>query len=694
MHAAKTLELVRNDVLQTAATRRGTLVVFPSSAHKQQKIGTGDLSGVVQCFSVKGQDIKTSFKSLPTRQSITTVALGHGTAQRDRMFFAEDAVVRGMTKKGKEFFRFDTNLTESISGLFVQDTLLAVMGEYVCVVFEDHREKSFYMSPDRLNAFDAWTHEGKLAIALACQDRRIRILEGSNVVHQIALQGVATCVVHVPESHDPLCRYPEARELLYGTENGIVGQLLLDSAGLHEGFAVGNPEGHSCVTAIYAGIDFTLDGLNDIAVGRDDGRIEIYSVDETGVPYSVFEVQLPNRINTLAGGCITSPYVQDLIAQTYAGRVIAYTKNADRWLTDPARGSRISGEQRQENTERLEFLETRIHSMKTQVGALAQQLKQKKHVVRHVLSFDVFLLCREQLGFFLDASLDMTMDIKHRCRLDASQNCFVLTIESEKPIFCIGVCCDVEIELMSPINSVAIMSVSPPDAEHGYPVLATFRCQESANRLDVRFRACEGRPGCMTCFVLPKTSTKLAVLLRHRILPLCLHECIPEASPEKGSLMRIRGEFTDEELCLWLAAALPDFPKRWQSDGLLLFRNTQSNQIMRFGKLENGAAAAEIECPDICALNVLRETLLHEASKRNHTLNVELKIDVDGVRHSLECLWSEIETFRDIDARASLGKALAEIQQQVERSSHVLKQRSPTHDASVAAGRERDAFAR
>ena len=266
------------------------------------------------------------------------------------------------------------------------------------------------------------------------------------------------------------------------------------------------------------------------------------------------------------------------------------------------------------------------------------------------------------------------MDIKHRCRLDASQKCFVLTIESEKPIFCIGVCCDVEIELMSPINSVAILSLSPPDEVHGYPVLATFRCQESANRLDVRFRAHEGRPGCMTCFVLPKISAKLAVSLRHPILPLCLHECAPEASLEKGSLMKIHGGFSDEELCLWLAAALPDFPKRWQSDGLLFFRDTQSNQIMSFRKLDNGGAA-EIECQDICALNILRETLLHEASKRNYTLNVELKIDVEGVSQSLERLWSEIETFRNIDARASLGKALAEIQQQVARPPPAPKRR-------------------
>ena len=59
----------------------------------------------------------------------------------------------------------------------------------------------------------------------------MRILDGETLLYRIAVEGVATCVVHVVESRDPFCKFLDASELLYGTENGVLGQILLDSVG-------------------------------------------------------------------------------------------------------------------------------------------------------------------------------------------------------------------------------------------------------------------------------------------------------------------------------------------------------------------------------------------------------------------------------------------------------------------------------
>ena len=125
------LDLVRNDLLQTAATRRGTLVVFPSGANKQQKIGVADLSGVVQCLSIKRQECKTSFKSLPSRQCITSATLGKGTSQRDRLFIAENAVIRGLTKKGKD-----------LQGILDQMAAFS-MKHYPKEIFKDGKKRNY-----------------------------------------------------------------------------------------------------------------------------------------------------------------------------------------------------------------------------------------------------------------------------------------------------------------------------------------------------------------------------------------------------------------------------------------------------------------------------------------------------------------------------------------------------------------------
>ena len=64
------------------------------------------------------------------------------------------------------------------------------------------------------------------------------------------------------------------------------------------------------IQAIYSGIDFTKDGLNDIVLGRDDGWLEIWGLDDAQQPRIVFSACLPESIVSLDGGFITSPNVQ------------------------------------------------------------------------------------------------------------------------------------------------------------------------------------------------------------------------------------------------------------------------------------------------------------------------------------------------------------------------------------------------
>jgi hypothetical protein len=46
------------------------LQVLPPGENKTQKVAVGDMSGVVQCFSVKKGEVIVSFKSLPGPQKV------------------------------------------------------------------------------------------------------------------------------------------------------------------------------------------------------------------------------------------------------------------------------------------------------------------------------------------------------------------------------------------------------------------------------------------------------------------------------------------------------------------------------------------------------------------------------------------------------------------------------------------------
>ena len=62
-------------------------------------------------------------------------------------------------------------------------------------------------------------------------------------------------------------------------------------------------------------------GISDIVIGRDDGTLEIWDVDENGTPHQVFLTQIHESINTVDGGNITSPTANEIAIQTFSGKV-------------------------------------------------------------------------------------------------------------------------------------------------------------------------------------------------------------------------------------------------------------------------------------------------------------------------------------------------------------------------------------
>lgn len=61
--------------------------------------------------------LKTVFKSLPGL-AVSRLELGGPLGQpKDRVFVSSGSVVRGYSKKGKQFLDFNTNITESIKNM-------------------------------------------------------------------------------------------------------------------------------------------------------------------------------------------------------------------------------------------------------------------------------------------------------------------------------------------------------------------------------------------------------------------------------------------------------------------------------------------------------------------------------------------------------------------------------------------------
>ncbi len=84
---------------------------------------------------------------------------------------------------------------------------------------------------------------------------------------QVATPSAPLVVRYVPETHDPTHRFADARELLYGTAAGTLGQLLMESEAARQGFVLANTKKLGAITAIYSGAGR---GGGGAGTGRDE----------------------------------------------------------------------------------------------------------------------------------------------------------------------------------------------------------------------------------------------------------------------------------------------------------------------------------------------------------------------------------------------------------------------------------------
>ena len=68
---------------------------------------------------------------------------------KDKAFVSSSRTVRGMNKTGKEFYTFETGMTEDIKAMGVLPPNLWTAGDYSMFRYEDSNEMGCYMCPGR-----------------------------------------------------------------------------------------------------------------------------------------------------------------------------------------------------------------------------------------------------------------------------------------------------------------------------------------------------------------------------------------------------------------------------------------------------------------------------------------------------------------------------------------------------------------
>jgi len=628
------LSLERIELTQVGTTARKSTALLPKGKKRQQHVVVGDQTGALLCFAMKRDHMEQVFKTAAVDKEVNCVMLGGAEPDdRDKIFMASSGTVRAYTRKGKEFLRFNTNLTEPIRSMWVGEDDIHTGGEFMYNTFINCKDTYFFIANDRINDLvceHVTRQNTRPEAVLACQDRMVRVILGNDLHYEAPMAGPVLTVERYlnPRTANPATggfgslgdAAPVAvndgrfRELLYGTENGMVGQLLMDADEMRRGWVIdpvlegrrGKSGGVQCITAH----DITKDGVKDIIVGRDDGGVEVWSLDSGPTPQLVFERALQESITYVEGGSVTNQSYDEVVVTTYSGKLISFSSEPSTSAMEDTGGGAVAGGSASGNKEKRQRGEKKIRTLREELDKLREKVDREKERYARV---------SDQL-----VAADVQFTMNDKWALNADEARYELNIELSMPIDTILLQCDVPVELLDADSNAAIVSRTSSGSNG---LLATYRCQERVNRLEMCVRTSEGRYGNLQAYVWPRISPKMCKAVSYLIKPLSLHtrmqSTVVEGDlPELNSLT-ISGAFSLAEVHAWVVLTLPEVPARLQGDqASFLFRNTFLDTLL-FTDYKNGEA--KFRSDSLTTLAIVKEVVTKGATERK----IQIKIEVD-----------------------------------------------------------------
>lgn len=678
------VQLHRLDLLQCGALQPGTLEVLPVGKKKQQKIAVGDDSGVLQVFYLKKGEVQYEWKSPALGREISSVVM---QMAKDKIFVGCGQSIHGFTRKGKEFVKIKTNLTETIHHLFVEENMIWTGGEYILNIYDNCRDYGFVMTKDRINDLTcAPVYPGEiLSTIVACQDKCLRVFQGEKVFHEFAVEGSATALgfhglspVDNPAHHvgDPV-------QMIYGTEQGVVGLCSLDAKSMRRtggvsdrqnrpGVGSGASSRRPRVCCLHTA-DVVKSGALDLLVGRDDGTLELWNLGDAAAfasqrleqaPTPLWETCLQESIQSLSSGHITGGDYMEVILATYSGKVLAFTpsgaardptgtqmaKQEEREeagasvMSRMVKGTKSSdleqAEMKQERSRRFQALEQEVARLKAETD------KARK---------DYQNLSSEQIA------MQTTTKVSHRFGLTSEEACYILTLESQAAIELIALRADVEVDLLDHSGTSAILSRSRGDPQN--PLLAYYRMQEEGSRFQIRMRTVEGLSGTLSAFVVPETQPKTAHLITVSIKPLALHEKIPEVSPEVPmNELRLSGPFSVTDMHSWLMLCVNELPSRPTDDEMVIAYRSTFVGTQLYGRYSKGSAIFRSD--SITTISVLKDIISKEATAKKIQVQMHVDVNEETFGRFLELVHPKLNYQHALTQQVRMVEPLREVQLQ------------------------------
>ncbi|XP_012687719.1 Bardet-Biedl syndrome 7 protein [Clupea harengus] len=626
------------DYIQVGVTSQKTMKLLPAIGRKAtQKVAVADHDGVLTCFGMKKGEAVPVFKTLPG-QKISRLELGgaQGTPQ-EKIFVSCGSEVRGFTKKGKQFLCFEANLTESINAMHVSGADLFVCASYIYNHYCDCKDQDYYLSGDKINDIVCLPVEtvGRTVPILACQDRVLRVLQGSELLYDVEVPGPPS-VLELNDKDGG----KEGEEVLYGTADGKLGLVKITESSHVSKWEINNDKRRGGILCIDT-FDLVGDGVRDILVGRDDGTVEVYVLDSSNEPILRFEHVLSESVTSIQGGCVGKENYDEVLTTSYTGWVTGLTSEPQQMEAGPGEEVKMS----KETQAKVAALRSELEQLQVKVlqgREKYQQSSQSSTAVSTVPVFSVndkFTLCQD------DASYSLTLEVQ-----TAIDN---LLLQSDVPI-----------DLLDVDKNSAVVSFSECDSEqpNGNFLLATYRCQANTTRLELKVRSIEGQYGTLQAYITPRLQPKACQVRQYQIKPLSLHQRTHSIDQDRPvNTLSLVGQFSFAEIHSWVVFCLPEVPEKTPAGDNIsfYFHNTFLGTQLEATYCKG---EAHFKSDNISTISILKDVLSKEATKRKINLNISYDINEDSVSHTLTMIHPKLEYQLLLAKKVQLIDALKELQ--------------------------------
>ncbi|KAJ7326996.1 hypothetical protein JRQ81_016755 [Phrynocephalus forsythii] len=631
------LSLNRVDYLQVGVTSQKTMKLLPASGRKAtQKVVIGDHDGVITCFGIKKGEAVPVFKTLPGERIARLELGGALNTLQEKIFVAAGSEVRGFTKKGKQFLSFNTNLTENIKAMYISGSDLFLGASYIYNHYCDCKDQHYYLSGDKINDVLCLPVEKLSAVipVLACQDRVLRVLQGSDLLYEMEVPGPpAVLALNNGNGGD------SGEEVLFGTSDGKIGLVQITGISPVGKWKIGNEKKRGGILCMDS-FDILGDGVKQLLIGRDDGMLEIYSFENSKSPVLSYEYAFSESVTSVQGGCVGKEGYDEVITSTYSGWVSGLT-------TEPIHRECGSGDGL-----------TMSHEMHNKILSLRNELEQLQ--IKVLQEREKY----QQSSLSSTAVLAVpTFSINDKFTLNRDDASYSLVLEVQAAIDTVLLQCDVPIDLKDVDKNSAVVSVVDCESEpNGNFLLATYRCQANTTRLELKILSIEGRYGTLQAYVTPRVQPKTCQVRQYQIKPLSLHQRTHSIDHERPmNTLTLKGQFSFAEVHSWVVFCLPEVPEK-----------TPVGESVSF-YFQNTFLDTQLECTyrkgegyfrsdNISTISILKDVLSKEATKRKINLNISCDINEVSVNHTLKLIHPKLEYQLMLAKKVELIDALKELQ--------------------------------